>query len=268
MSSSNNNENKQALVLVEDDATHKGLVRVTLNRPHAMNAMNLDLLFQLAQTFRQLNQDPSVRVVVLSGAGKAFCAGIDLTAAAHVFQNPNGLASTDDVVYQMEQANYVIIGAIHGFAITGGFELALACDILLASSKTQFIDTHAKFGIAPSWGLSQKLSRIIGIYRAKQVSLAAQPIPATQAKDWGLVTQVFDTQEALLFGAHDLAKQILLNHSKLVQLYKKVIDDGYAMEYGEARVMEKYRAQEYYKAMKPEEFAQMKKFIEGRRSKM
>src|SRR5690606_35420972 len=112
-------------------------------------------------------------------AGRSFCAGVDLTTAMSVFKgDSNVIQNQFDIVGEMRKCKFPIIGAINGYAITGGFELALACDILIASENTIFKDTHAKFCIAPSWGMSQILPRLIGPYRAKEVSLTARDVPA------------------------------------------------------------------------------------------
>jgi len=121
-----------------------------------------------------------------------------------------------------------IIGAVNGLAITGGFELALACDMLVASSAARFADTHARVGALPGWGLSQKLSRIVGIYRAKELSLTGNYLSAGQAEAWGLVNRVVEPDQ-LLDVCRQLARDMLSCVPEVLRAYKRVIDEGYAV---------------------------------------
>ncbi|HEX4873388.1 MAG TPA: enoyl-CoA hydratase-related protein, partial [Sphingorhabdus sp.] len=130
-----------------------------------------------------------------------------------------------------------VIGAINGVAITGGFEVALACDILIASTNARFADTHARVGIMPGWGLSQKLSRMIGISRAKQLSFSGNFLDAETACAWGLVNSVVPANE-LMTHAKALARDIASVDPAMVQTYKRIIDDGYALPFGEAMAHE------------------------------
>jgi enoyl-CoA hydratase len=168
-----------------------------------------------------------------------------------------------DPIAMMGLCKQPIIGAINGYAITAGFELSLSCDILIASTEAKFMDTHAKFGIFPSWGLSQKLSRLIGVNRARHASLSAMPIDAATAEKWGLVSQVVPPAE-LMRTARALAETILGNHGQVVQDYKAIINDGLKLPLGEALLLEKERAHARYKAMTPQDFENMDKFIAAR----
>jgi enoyl-CoA hydratase len=132
----------------------------------------------------------------------------------------------------MERCPLPIIGGINGFAITGGFELALGCDVLIASTQGRFADTHARVGIMPGWGLSQKLSRAIGIYRAKELSLTGNYLTAEQAAAWGLVNRVVAPAE-LLPACHALAQDMRSCAPDVVRAYKRVIDAGFATTFSE-----------------------------------
>ena len=140
------------LVLTE---TKAGVTTVTMNRPEALNALSAELRNQLAEVFNDLAQDEATEVVVFTGAGRAFTVGLDLKelggekAAETVINKDLGKA--------MLNVNKPIIGAINGYAITGGFELALMCDFMIASEDAKFADTHARVGVVPGWGLSQRL---------------------------------------------------------------------------------------------------------------
>eukprot|EP00243_Klebsormidium_subtile_P004719 TRINITY_DN18876_c0_g1_i1.p1 TRINITY_DN18876_c0_g1~~TRINITY_DN18876_c0_g1_i1.p1 ORF type:complete len:273 (-),score=58.48 TRINITY_DN18876_c0_g1_i1:388-1206(-) len=247
------------------DSLPPGAVLVTINRPDALNSLTRPMLEQLAQTFKSLRADKSARVVILTGAGRAFSAGIDLTAAQSVFQGDVKDIEADPVA-QMELCPLPIIGAINGHAVTAGFEIALACDILIASREAKFMDTHTKFGLMPSWGLSQKLPRLIGANRAREVSFTALPLDAPTAAQWGLISRAVEPGQ-LLPEAKRLAGAIIKNQSGLVSRYKSVLNDGLKVPLGEALKLEKERAHAYYSQMKPEEFKAMQSFVAGRSRK-
>ena len=135
-----------------------GVAWVTLNRPEAMNALSRTLRQQLAATMRSLENNADVRVVILTGAGdRAFTAGLDLKELGEAgLGAANAETADENPVMAIEQLTKPCIGAINGVAITGGFEVALACDVLIASDRARFADTHARVGIMPGWGLSQK----------------------------------------------------------------------------------------------------------------
>ena len=214
-----------------------GVAVVTLNRPDAMNALSKALRKALYDGLKQVEADPEVRVIILTGAGeRAFTAGLDLKELG---SDPGGLGAAnatthaENPVKAIEMCVKPVIGAINGVAITGGFEVALACDILIASDKARFADTHARVGILPGWGLSQKLSRLIGIYRAKELSLSGNFIDAKTAESWGLVNRVVPAGE-LMAAARKLALEIASVPGDSVNAYKKLLDDGFAMTFGDS----------------------------------
>ncbi|XP_020276201.1 probable enoyl-CoA hydratase 1, peroxisomal, partial [Asparagus officinalis] len=223
------------------------------------------MITDLARAFKTLDADDTVTVIVITGEGRAFCSGVDLTAAEEVFKGDVKNPDTNPVI-QMERCRKPIIGAISGFAVTAGFEIALACDILVAGKGAKFIDSHSRFGIFPSWGLSQKLSRVIGPNRAREVSLTGMPITAEMAEKWGLVNHVVDTGEVLK-KAKEVAEAILRNKRDMVFKYKSVINDGFKLDLTNALALEKERGHNYYSGMTKDQFAQMQKFIMGRSSK-
>ncbi|MCZ8019241.1 enoyl-CoA hydratase [Novosphingobium sp.] len=224
------------LVTVERDGP---IAVVTLNRPEAMNALSRGLRAELATVMRALDGDDGVRAVVLTGAGtRAFTAGLDLKElGVDGLGAANATEAEANPVKAIEQCRKPVIGAINGVAITGGFEVALACDILIASENARFADTHARVGIMPGWGLSQKLSRMIGISRAKELSLTGNFLDAQTACAWGLVNRVVPADE-LLPAARALATDIASIDPDKVQTYKRLIDDGYALPFGEAMALE------------------------------
>ena len=232
------------LVLTEIDPS--GYAVLTLNRPASLNALSRALMTQLAQAVRRLEADAAVRVLILTGAGKAFCAGLDLKelGSGQGALGVDGAVHGNDPVTALQQFSGPVIGAINGAAVTGGFELALACDVLLASPQARFADTHARIGVAPGWGLSQKLSRAIGIYRAREVSLTGNWISAEQAAAWGFVNRVIPADD-LLPAARALAGDMLSCLPEMLVRYKAIIDDGFALNFGEGMQLERTRSREF-----------------------
>jgi enoyl-CoA hydratase len=143
----------------------------------------------------------------------------------------------------MEACSKPILGAINGVAITGGFELALACDVLIGTPRTRFADTHARVGIMPGWGLSQKLSRLVGIHRAKELSLTGNFLEADRAVEWGLLNRVVPADE-LLATCRGLAADMQSCVPAVMRAYKGVIDEGFAVAYAEGRRIESRAARE------------------------
>jgi enoyl-CoA hydratase len=221
---------------------HDGPVSiVTLNRPDAMNALNRELRAALAEAMDDLNRRDETRVVILTGAGqRAFTAGLDLKelgSDAAALGAANAQTPAANPVRAVEACAKPVIGAINGVAITGGFELALSCDILIASDTARFADTHARVGIMPGWGLSQKLSRLIGIYRAKELSLSGNFLDAKTAERWGLVNRVV-APDQLIPAALKLAQEIASAPADKVQAYKRIIDQGFAVSFADGMTME------------------------------
>jgi enoyl-CoA hydratase len=236
---------EQPLVLTEIDAA--GYAVLTLNRPEAMNALSRALMAALADAVDALEANPAVRVLVLAAAGRAFCAGLDLkelgSGEGTLGRAESGVADKDPVA-AIGRFSGPVIGAINGAAVTGGFELALACDVLYASPAARFADTHARIGIAPAWGLSQKLSRAIGPYRAREVSLSSRWVSAEQAAAWGFVNRVVLAEE-LLPAACALALDMCGALPEMLRHYKAVIEDGFALPFGEALLLERTRGRAF-----------------------
>lgn len=232
----------EALVLVERHPA--GYAVVTLNRPAAMNALSTALRDALTAAISALAAEPAMRAMILTGAGRAFCAGLDLKELG-----ANGAGSAlapgrSDPVAALAGFAGPVIAAVNGAAITGGFELALACDVILASENARFADTHARVGIMPGWGLSQKLPRIIGPGRAKELSLTGNFLAAAQAERWGLVNHVLPP-EALLPAARQLALDMLGSLPEMLPAMKRLMDDGYALPFAEAMALERERGQQH-----------------------
>jgi enoyl-CoA hydratase len=251
--------------VVLHDASPDGVAVVTLNRPQAMNALSRELLDALAKTLQACDDDQNVRVIVLTGAGRAFCAGLDLKelGAGNADIGKTTVAARGDPVGVMEHLRKPVIGAINGAAVTGGFELALACDVLIASASARFADTHACVGLASGWGLSQKLSRAVGIYRAREISLGGRWVSAEQAAAWGFVNRVVAPNE-LMPAALALAADMLLAQPGMLERYKAIIDDGFALPFGDAMALERQRAREFNATVTASEIEQRRESVRER----
>ncbi|MCC2102705.1 MAG: enoyl-CoA hydratase [Hyphomicrobiales bacterium] len=240
---------------------------VTLDRPEAMNALSRALRRALDEAIRKIAADDSVSVMILTGAGnRAFTAGLDLKelgGSTDALGDANATGAAENPVLAIQQCPKPVIGAINGVAITGGFELALACDVLIASSNARFADTHARVGIMPGWGLSQKLSRIIGVYRAKELSLTGNFLDAQTALDWGLVNRVV-TPDELISTAMKLAEDMASIPADTLCLYKSIIDEGYAVGLGEGLAIEHRRSSAHNRSVTPESVEQRRAGIQAR----
>jgi enoyl-CoA hydratase len=243
-----------------------GVVTLTLNRPRAMNALSRELRGALVAAFQTIASEPDADVVILTGAGRAFCAGLDLKELGDQGLGAGATESAiagGDVIRAMAACPQPIIGAVNGFAITGGFELALACDVLIASTDARFADTHARVGIMPGWGLSQKLSRMIGIGRAKELSLTGNYLSAAQAEAWGLVNRVVAPKD-LMPTCRALAADMRSCVPEVMRAYKKLIDDGFATTFGEGLKVESARSREHARAVTAEMVATRRAQVQAR----
>src|SRR5436190_13724893 len=223
-----------------------GIATVTLNRPESRNALSSELLRALPMALRECDDNDAVAVIILTGADPAFCAGLDLRelGSAEGQIRADRAGSEGDVVTNSPWPPLTkpVIGAINGAAVTGGFELALNCDFLIASERARFGDTHTRVGIMPGWGLSVLLPEAIGIRRAKEMSLTGNFMNADEAHHFGLVNHVVP-HEDLLPTARRLAADIAGNDQEsvreLLRSYKLVagttVDDGMRIEQETAR---------------------------------
>ena len=217
-----------------------GYAVLTLNRPDARNALSPQLLLDLCDAFRLLQDESGIYSVILTGAGTAFCAGLDLKAMA---EDESGLGvyaihAQHDITAAMTAFDRPIIVGVNGVAATGGFELALMGDILLASSGARFADTHCRVGLAPGWGLSQKLARIIGPSRAREAHFTGNVISAQQAEAWGLVSRVV-APEDLLDACRQVATDIASCVPETVKVYKKMVNEGLQTDLAAGLAMER-----------------------------
>lgn len=222
---------------------------ITMNRPDKRNAINGALGLGLARTVGDLEAREDVDVMILTGADPAFCAGADLkelgSADAGAAREPD---APDDPYRRDEFGQYpfrgplpprtkLLIGAINGPAITGGFELALNCDLLIASDRARFADTHARVGVMPGWGLTVLLVETVGARRARELSATGNFLDAGTALTWGLVNHVVPHDELLTF-TRELALAVVSNDQvgvrRMLQTYDEIAasiyDEGWEIE--------------------------------------
>lgn len=215
-----------------------GVATLTLNRPDRLNALNAALRAALAGALARADADPAVRAIILTGAGRAFCAGLDLAELADHGPDVTAQVAATDFGLILAAMQTPVIVAVNGPCVTGGFEIALACDMILASDSAYFCDTHVKVGLLPGWGLSVRLPRLIGPYRAKELSLTARRLPAAEAAAWGLVNRVVPGADLLATAEH-LARDIAAWPPANVAAIKDLIDHGYALPLSEALALER-----------------------------
>ncbi|MFV0387093.1 enoyl-CoA hydratase [Paracoccus sp. (in: a-proteobacteria)] len=210
-----------------------GVALLTLNRPQALNALNDALRLALVATLARLDADRSVRAIVLTGAGRAFCAGLDVRELEASGRDVTANVTGGDVGGALTRCGTPVIAAVNGLAVTGGFEIALACDMIVAARSAWFRDTHAQIGLLPGWGLSQRLPRTAGANIAKEISLTGRKVDAAEAARIGFVNRVAP-DDRLLHDALTLAREIAQWPRTGTRDIKALIDGGLALPLGEA----------------------------------
>ena len=163
---------------------------LTLNRPDALNALSLELLREISQAVAEVADDQSVKALVVRGAGRAFCAGADLlffdTVFADISLLPPYVELLNRCFFQLEELPIPTIAVVHGFALAGGLELMLACDLALVAADARIGDQHANFGLMPGGGSTQRLPRRLGMQRAMELLTTGRWLSGTEAVEWGL----------------------------------------------------------------------------------
>ena len=182
---------------------------LTLNRPQARNALSAELRRRFFSALADAEADDAVDVVIVTGTDPVFCAGLDLKELGDTTELP-------DISPKWPAMRKPVIGAINGAAVTGGLELALYCDILIASEHARFADTHARVGLLPTWGLSVRLPQKVGVGLARRMSLTGDYLSATDALRAGLVTEVVPHDD-LLPTARRVAASIVGNNQNAVR---------------------------------------------------
>ncbi|MCZ7528058.1 MAG: enoyl-CoA hydratase [Acidimicrobiia bacterium] len=224
------------VLLVE---TADGVRTLTLNRPEARNALSSELQRVLAEALWAADEDEEVAVVVLTGTDPAFCAGLDLRELGSTAGNLRGAG--DDARSSpwgaLWKGTKPVVGAVNGPAVTGGLELALSCDFLVASERATFADTHARVGLSPGGGMSVLLPQAVGLRKAREMSLTGNYLSAREALSFGLVNHVV-AHEELLPTARRIAADVAGNDQRAVRHLKALYDRGWKVTGAEAVELE------------------------------
>jgi enoyl-CoA hydratase len=224
----------EAILVERSDEGHATIV---LNRPDKLNTLSIAMRREVAAAVADLEADPAIRVLIVTGAGRAFTAGLDLDEWAAPGVVAAG-AYEHDVVAALLRFSGPVIGAINGLAITGGVEIALACDVLIASSEARFADSHAQVGLLPGWGGSARMIRRIGLMRAKELALTGRFLGADEALAWGFVNRVV-APDRLRAEAEEMARQMLACVPEALVTYKRLLDAEAGVTLAEALRIER-----------------------------
>ncbi len=206
----------------------EGICVVKINRPEKLNAMNIDVAKEIITTFKQLEKDDKVKVIIITGEGdKAFSAGADIEYMSKISPDESEVYAKlgQELTATVENVTKPTIAAVNGYALGGGCELAMSCDIRIASDNAKIGQPEVTIGIPPGWGGTQRLMRIVGIAKAKELVFTGKPVNANTAKEIGLVNHVFE-QSSLMDESMKMAKQIASNATLAVHMSKTAINKG------------------------------------------
>ena len=217
---------------------------VTLNRPESRNALNPALTAALPDAIAACDARDDVDAIVLTGADPAFCAGVDLKSLGNDSEVKHIVTGDGELIRPFPPTTRPVIGAINGAAVTGGFEVALTCDFLVASERARFADTHARVGIMPGWGLTVLLAEAIGHRRAREMSVTGNFVDARTALEWGLVNHVVPHEELLPF-CRQLGADIASNDQPGVRNVLATYREEEAATDAETRRIELRRSREW-----------------------
>lgn len=219
---------EQELVLVEKS---QGIAWITMNRPEALNALTPEMINEVKEAVLDADRAADIGVTVITGTGRAWCTGLDLKALGKI-NFVGGAVGTEiddygrSFIDAVQNSTKPVIAMVNGFVFTGGLELLLSTDIVIAAEEACFGDTHCKFGIRPSWGMSQRLPRIIGLNRAKYYTFTARTMTARQAFDYGLVSAVVPLGR-LRAEVEEVCQAILKNSPQSIAACKAMYNQGW-----------------------------------------
>lgn len=215
------------------------IARIQFNRPDKLNAFNEQMLVELRDTYESIKNDDAIKVIIVSGEGRAFSAGVDLKAtSAKGFQKETPFMKVGEYLGElMVQIPKVTIAQVHGYCFTGALELMLFFDLAYCTEDTQFGDTHAKFAVMPRWGMTQRLARRVGINRAKEMTFRAMRVKGAEAERIGLVNRAFKSEELaaeVTKVAHEISENSFEAITKIKALYNggwySTLEKGLALE--------------------------------------
>ncbi|NPV91218.1 MAG: enoyl-CoA hydratase/isomerase family protein [Firmicutes bacterium] len=219
-----------------------GLAWITLNRPERMNSIITGMLREWRSALLAAGEDEEVGVVVVTGAGRGFCTGLDLKALQQDMAVESAVQELDragmDLIETIQSLPKACIAMVNGPCFTGGLEILLTFDIIIASEEAVFGDTHTKFGITPGWGMSQRLPRIVGLMKAKELSFTARTFTAKEAESLGMVNRVVPA-DRLREEVVSIAGMILQNSLRTVATVKDFYNRGMSTTLAEGLKIEK-----------------------------
>lgn len=216
------------------------IVTVTINRPDKLNAINEATAAELLEAFRGLEQREEIRIIIVTGAGdKAFVAGGDIAAMSKmsVQEGEKFVYLGQELTKAIERSNKVVIAAVNGYALGGGTELLMACDLCIASDRAQFGLPEVTIGLFPGWGGTQRMGRLVGRRKAKELIFTGSRIDADEAHRLGLVNRVVPHHE-LMDATRQLAGEILKNSQIAVRQAKKALNDGLDLSQDQGLILE------------------------------
>ena len=210
---------------------HDAVTTITLNRPASLNALSPLMLHELKHVFTEISSSATCKVVIVKGAGRAFSAGVDLKAMNEslvggqftqyqIIQDGNDLA---EIIKNMSQPTIV---QVHGHCYTGATEIMMFFDIIIVAEDAKIGDTHAKWGIMPTWGMTQRLARLVGINKAKELSFTCKPISGKYAEKIGLANRAVPLEELDKTGL-EIANDILQNSAQTIAAMKHIYNEGF-----------------------------------------
>ncbi|SEB14845.1 2-(1,2-epoxy-1,2-dihydrophenyl)acetyl-CoA isomerase [Thalassobacillus cyri] len=213
-------DTKDLLVQVEGS-----VMNLTLNRPESLNSFSPAMIADLKKSINQAKQDENIRVVILTGAGRSFSAGGDVKTmgTSEPIDAYEHIGKLNELILAIKDLEKPVIAAVHGFAAGAGFNLALACDIILAAENSDFVLSFSKVGLISDGGGSYFLPRLIGVHRAKELMFHASPINATEAKSLGIVNQIYPT-DTFKIDVERYAEKLASGPSRAYGFIKKLTD--------------------------------------------
>jgi enoyl-CoA hydratase len=207
-----------------------GIAWITINRPGVMNALTPALLKEMKTALENAESDNDTKIIVIAGEGKAFSSGVDLKVLGEYKPEKGRVGLPLDVpahelIEKLQSIPKVVIAMVNGYCLGGALEIALGCDLIVASDDAQFGDIHARWGLRPTWGMSQRLSRTVGLLKAKELSFTAETIDGREAYRIGLVNLAVPAEE-LKKATADLAEKIMANSPEAIAAYKYLYNQG------------------------------------------
>jgi len=245
----------------------EGIAKIVLNRPEALNALNTPLLSELAGALEEVEKDPQTKVAIITGAGRAFSAGMDMKEVSRVEEGlPRRIELAWEISQKIEGMSKPVIAMVNGYCYTGALELIMHCDMIIASESAVFADTHARYGLIHGWGGTQHLPRLIGTMKAKELLFASEPVTAAEAERIGLVNKVVPAGKLEEF-TKELAGKIIKNSETSVKAIKSLVNRGIRMNLKEGLKLEasEYKHRQLEGIISPGRKERLEAFLEKER---